>query len=339
MKRVTIKDIAAYLRLSVSTVSRALADDKNIRQETRNKVFAAADELGYKRNVIAANLRRGKSNTIAVVVNQMITPFASRVIAGIQKYCNEHHIYMVTCNSDNSPEMELETLTMIEHSLMDGIIAIPCGSKNREKYEFMSHHDVPLVFIMLPSTDPESSCMVVNYYDKAFFLFDHIIQEGKRNIAFVRYPFISRDKDPFVKAYVDSLKKFKIPYNEDLIIDGGITQKDGVEIADKLLESGKNIDAFVSFNELVAIGIMNRVHNKGFRIPEEIAIAAFFGSELSTLVYPSLTTLELPLEDMGYKASELLLKKVENPEFKPEKVIMDAPIAIRASTRQPKPAM
>lgn len=332
MKRVTIKDIANHLCISVSTVSRALADDKNIRQETKNRIYAAADELGYKRNVIAANLRSGRSNTVAVVVNEMVTPFASRLVRGIQEKCNERNIYLVTCNSDNNPESESEIIRMISHSLIDGIIVVPCDPSNIENYKALSRKGYPIVFVMHSPDEMDVSSVVLNNYDKSFFLLDHLVCSGRKRIIFVKSPALSPNDKLLMNAYVDTLKKFKIPYDENLIVEGGITMEDGMDVVDRIIESGVEFDAVFACNELVSIGVMNRLRDHGIRIPQDVSVAGFTGSELADIVYPSLTTVDPPLEKMGVKACELLFKKIDNPHSKSEKVVVDANIVFRNST-------
>ena len=114
MKHVTIKDIARSLCISVSTVSRALTDDKNIRKVTREMVIEEAKRLGYKRNPVAMNLKMGRTNTIGVIVPEMHTPYASQVINGIQDVLYKKNQKVMIAESDEKPERELENLKMME---------------------------------------------------------------------------------------------------------------------------------------------------------------------------------------------------------------------------------
>ena len=120
MKHVTIKDIARSLCISVSTVSRALADDKNIRKETRDMVVEEAKRLGYKRNPVAMNLKMGRTNTIGVIVPEMHTPYASLVINGIQEVLYKRNQKVMIAESDEKPERELENLKMMEQFMVPG---------------------------------------------------------------------------------------------------------------------------------------------------------------------------------------------------------------------------
>jgi hypothetical protein len=118
MKHVTIKDIARSLCISVSTVSRALTDDKNIRKETREMVIEEAKRLGYKRNPVAMNLKMGRTNTIGVIVPEMHTPYASQVINGIQDVLYKKNQKVMIAESDEKPERELENLKMMEQFMV-----------------------------------------------------------------------------------------------------------------------------------------------------------------------------------------------------------------------------
>ena len=124
MKHVTIKDIAHHLTISVSTVSRALAGDKNIRKETKEKVLEAAKQLGYRPNPVATNLKYGHTNTVGVIVPEMVTPFASCIIHGIQELLYANGIKVIIADSEEDPEKERENIRLMERFMVDGIIII-----------------------------------------------------------------------------------------------------------------------------------------------------------------------------------------------------------------------
>ena len=135
MKHVTIKDIARELCISVSTVSRALTDDKNIRRETREAVLREAERLGYRRNPVAMNLKMGRTNTIGVIVPEMHTPYASQVVAGIQSVLYKNNQKVMIAESDEDPNREHESLLMMEEFMVDGLIVSMCSHKhNLETY-------------------------------------------------------------------------------------------------------------------------------------------------------------------------------------------------------------
>ncbi len=333
MKRVTIKDIANHLHLSVSTISRALADDKNIKRETKEQVFEAAKELGYHRNLLAASLRRGRSNTVGVIVNEMLTPFASEVIKGIQNVMHEKGIRVLICNSNNNPEQELRNIRLMENSLTDGIIIAMChDSHNLDEFRRLQEKGIPMVFFNSTPRGFEVSGVVMNSYSKSFFLVDHLVCSGRRKIVLVRGPQATVDMVDIYKAYLDSLAKFNIPVNKDLIVDADLSVEEGERIADLLVEKEVDFDAVFASHELLAIGIMNRLRDHGITIPDDVSIAGFSGSTFSKLVYPKLTTVEPPLEEMGVKAAEMLLEKLDHPGAAPKKIVIDAKIELRESS-------
>ena len=122
MKRVTIKDIASHLHLSTSTVSRALVDDKNIRRETRDRILAAADELGYRPNPVAKNLKYGRTNTIGMIVPELVTPFAAEVSKGVKSVFYPLGMKVLLADSEEDSAKELENLRMMERFMVEGII-------------------------------------------------------------------------------------------------------------------------------------------------------------------------------------------------------------------------
>lgn len=334
MKRVTIKDIASHLDLSISTVSRALADDKNIRKETKERIFKAAAELGYRRNNYAVTLRTGRSNTIGVIVNEMISPFAALVYAGIQNVMHEAGVTVVMANSDNDPEQERRNIQIMENSMVDGIIMSLCDNKaNVDEFKRLQNKGIPMVFYShTPSGMEEVTKVVANDYDKAFYLVDYLLNSGKKRIVHITGPDSCAGVADIFRAYVDALKKYKIPTDMTLIRTARLSMEEGRRVADSLLAEGIDFDSVFACNDLLAIGVMNRLRERGLHIPEDISVAGFYGSPLSQMVYPALTTVEPPLVEMGEKAAQLLLRRIHYPGEKPENVVVDSKIQLRAST-------
>lgn len=337
MKHITIKDIARHLSLSVSTVSRALVNDKNIRRETKEKVLEAAKALGYKPNPVATNLKYGHTNTVGVIVPEMVTPFASQVINGIQSILYANGLKVIIAESHEDPQKEKENLQLMERFMVDGIIICLCSYKeNKEEYLRLQQAEMPMVFYDRIPHGLDVSQVTVDDYMKTFFLVEHLIRSGRKRIVHLQGPDDVYNSTERTRGYKDALSKFKIPIEADMLIKTGLTFDDGAKAADLLIEKGTSFDAIFAFTDTLAIGAMNRLRELDKKIPEEIAIASFSGTVLSTIVYPQLTTVEPPLQEMGRTAAELILEKIKNPASPNRSVVLDAEIQIRASSGKGK---
>lgn len=339
MKYVTIKDIARYLSISVSTVSRALVNDKNIRRETKEKVLEAAKMLGYKPNPVATNLKFGHTNTVGVIVPEMVTPFASRVVNGIQEVLYANGIKVIIAESSEDPEKEKENLQLMERFMVDGIIISLCSYKrNREEYLRLQQAEMPMVFYDRIPYGLDVSQVIVDDYMKAFFLVERLIRSGRKRIVHIQGPDDVYNSIERARGYKDALAKFNIFPDEDMLVKTGLTFEDGKNVADRLVEKNISFDAVFAFTDTLAIGMMNRLRELGKKIPEKIAVASFSGTELSTIVYPKLTTVEPPLLQMGKAAAELILEKIKNPSSPNRSVVLNAEIRMRASTGNDDPS-
>ncbi len=334
MKRVTIKDIAERLRLSVSTVSRALTDDKNIRRETKESVLDAAQQLGYKPNPVATNLKYGRTNTVGVIVPEMITPYAAKVIEGIQHKLHKEGIKVIIAESAESWEQERDNIATMERFMVDGIIISPTDYiKNRGEYERLLKDEMPLVFFDRIPHGIEAPQVTVDDYIKAFFLVEHLIHSGRKKIVHLSGSKSVYNSHLREKAYRDALQKFKLSIDApNYIVDCGLCIESGAQAIDKLVAKGVKFDAIFAFTDTLAISAMNRLKEHGYIIPDQVAIASFSGTILSTIVSPALTTVEPPLNLIGKEAAALILEKIHNPNCPNRSVVLDAEIITRAST-------
>lgn len=335
MAYATIKDIAKELGISVSTVSRALRGEYNVKQETRDSVMAVADRLGYTPDLSAVGLRRSRTYTIGIIVPEMVTPFFITIINIIQSELKEKGYKLIIAQSQEDTEIERSNLLLMEEYRVEGIILSVCHlNRNNEVYSRLQQKGIQLVFFdRVPSI--ESTKVIINDSVKAFFLVEHLIRSGKKRILHLAGPTHIQNAIHRKRAYIEALKKFKIEYNPQLVVEAGISIEDGERAIRKIVEEDKvEFDAIFSFTDTLAIGAKNYLQTHKYKIPEDVALAGFSGSLLSTIIQPQLTTVEQPLEEMAKKVTNLLLSKIEKPNQKEQTIILDAEIKYRASTER-----
>ena len=330
MKRATLKDLAASLGLSVSTVSRALHADKNIHPETRERVLAAAKEMGYRPNLAATSMKTGFTYTVGVIVPEMVTAYTIEVIRGIQNVLYAKGIRVIVADSAEDPEREKDNLLMMERFMVDGIIFCQCSYlDNRDILEQLLEDGMPLVCFGRISHGINVSQVVVDDYSKSFFVVERMILSGCRRICHLSGPKEVYNALERAKGYRDAMEKYKLT---PVSIEGGLGRGDGYAAIDRLIASGIECDGIFAFNEPVGVGAMNRLRELGRRVPEEISVAAFSGTDLSTVIYPQMTTVEPPMAEMGRTAADLLIEKIQNPTAVNRTVILNAEIKMREST-------
>ncbi len=333
MKHVTIKDIARSLCLSVSTVSRALTNDKNIRRETREAVIREAERLGYRRNPVAMNLKMGRTNTIGVIVPEMHTPYAAQVIAGIQSVLYKNNQKVMIAESDENPERELENLKMMEEFMVDGLIVSLCSYRhNEEMYRRLAEAGMAIVFYdRIPHGMDNMPQVMIDDNNDSYFMTEHLIRLGRRRIAYLSGPDDIYNTVERGHGYREAMEKFQA-YDPGLVMKTGMTFADGAAAVDSLVGRGVAFDAIYAFTDTLAIGAMNRLRQLGRRVPEDVAVAGFSGTELSTIVFPRLTTAEPPLHEMGQRAADMVLERVNHPEAPARRVVLRTEMKCREST-------
>lgn len=290
--------------------------------------------LGYKPNPVATNLKYGHTNTVGVIVPEMVTPFASTVINGIRSVLYGNGIKVIVADSGEDPDRERENLRLMEHFMVDGIIVSMCSyKKNKEDYIRLLEADLPMVFYDRIPHGLDVPQVIVDDYRKSFFLVEKMILGGRKRIVHIQGPDDIYNSVERARGYRDALAKYKIPYEEDtMLIKAGMTFDAGAQVADILVRKEIPFDAVFAFTDTLAIGAMNRLRELGKKIPEEVAVASFSGTELSTIVYPRLTTVEPPLFQMGEKAAEMILEQIKNHDAPKRIEVVNAEIRMREST-------
>ncbi|WP_339920555.1 LacI family DNA-binding transcriptional regulator [uncultured Flavobacterium sp.] len=312
-RKVTLKQIAKELDVSISTVSKSLRNSLEIGEDTRLKVQAFAKFYNYRPNNIALSLKNRKTKTIGIIIPEIVHYFFSTVINGIEQVANENGYSVIITLSDDSFDKEVLNMEMLANGSIDGfIMSLSKETQFKGDYHHISEViDQGMPVVMFDRVSNEILCDKVIIDDKlaAYEAVQSLIDKGRKKIALVTtVDYVSVGKlrtDGYTKALLDN----GIPFNEDLIIK--IEDVDTCEIIiGKLLED-KAIDAVFAVNELFAVTSIKAANKMGVNVPKDLAVIAFTDGIISKYSTPTITTVSQSGKKMGNKAAKMLIDRLE----------------------------
>lgn len=336
MRYVTISDIAKALNLSKSTVSRALHGDfMNVSQETRELVKRKAMEMGFRPNISAANLRSRNTHVIGIVIPELETSFYPMVIETAQARLKSLGYRVVFAQSNENAKDELDNLNMMIDNHVDGILLSVCdGRKNKAFYETLISQGLPLVLFDRHVDDIDAPQILSDDYNSSFFLAEELIRQGCTRIVHMRGPAgISNSLDRF-RGYKDALDKWHIPYRDELVVEGGVSFRDGELTAIAMLDKGIPFDAVHAFTEMSLLGAKSIMQQHGLRIPQDILVACLSGTNLCKMVFPKVTAVEQDAAGIANKAVDVLIGLIAGKNVSREPFYLPAHRIDRESTHR-----
>lgn len=315
-RKVTLKQIAKELDVSISTVSKSLRNSPEIGLETREKVQAFAKFYNYKPNNIALSLKNRKTKTIGIIIPEIVHYFFATVIDGIEQVANKNGYSVIICLSDDSFVKEVLNMEMLANGSIDGFI-MSLSKETQFKGDF--HHITEVInqgmpVVMFDRVTSEILCDKVIIDDKAaaYEAVQSLIDKGRKRIALVTtVDYVSVGKlrtDGYIKALLDN----GIPFDEGLIIK--IENVETCEITISQLLENKLIDAVFAVNELFAVTIIKTANKMGLTVPKDLAVIAFTDGMISKYSTPTITTVSQSGEKMGNKAAQILIDRLEKEE-------------------------
>ncbi len=332
-RNTTIKDIAKALGVSASTVSRALKDHPDIAPETKRHVNELAKTLKYKPNPVALSLKNQRSNIIAVLIPEIVHHFFSSVISGIESVAEEHGYRVMISQSFESYEKEKVLCEIIENSFIEGlIISVSKETSDSQHLQSISNSGTPIVFFDRVLDNMDNDRIVIDDYAGAYQATRHLIDQGCKKIVHFAGPsgrLISQNR---VNGYKAALVESGLPFNEALVIECDNYSK-ALDKTQLLIDNNLSFDAVFAVNDLTAIGAMNILKKNGLSIPDQVAVVGFGNDTISELFDPPLTSVQQPGFDMGRKAMELLLQRIDSTTERPAvNEIMNTSLVARKSS-------
>lgn len=315
--QVTIKDLARELGISPSTVSRALKDHPDISAETKKAVTELANKLKYTPNSIALSLRQSKSNTIGVIIPEIVHFFFSTIISGIEDIAYAAGYSVIVSQSNESYEREVIDSKALFNNRVDGmLISLSRETTEFEHFKSIFDRGIPLVFFDRITEAIDCSKVIVDDFQGSFEATEHLIQQGYKRIAHLSGPKSLTISQERMEGYKAALKKHNIPFDEKIVLRGNASEDELVakELTKNLLMSNDPPDAVFAINDIAALGAMLAAKDNNLKIPSEFGIVGFSNWRFTSLTDPPMTTINQPGFEMGQMAAKLLIEQIEAKE-------------------------
>lgn len=334
-KEITIYDLARKLNISIATVSRALKDDPVVSKKTKKRIADLAQELGYRSNHFARNLRTSRTNTIGVIIPRINSYFMSAVIAGMENVANSEGYNLIISQSSESSEKERANAATLFNSRVDGLlVSLAYDTDSLSHFEPFTRKKIPLIFFDRTADQKDGTCIQINNLKAAYEATTHLISQGRRRIVHItatlkRNVYIDR-----LQGYKQALADQHIAFREDYVIVGNLSQEAGADAAAIIREMKPLPDAVFVANDNGAVGCMTALKQMGIRIPEDIAFVGFNNDPVSTVIEPNLTTVNYPGYEMGQIAARNLIDHLNGASsiHSTNTIILRSELVIRESS-------
>ncbi len=332
--QITIKDIARILGISPSTVSRALKDHPDINSDTKKAVNELAEKLKYQPNAVALSLKNSRSNTIGIIIPEIVHYFFSSVISGVEDVASQKGFTVIICQSNESYEREVANARTLLSHRVDGILV----SISKETHLFdhfinLQEGGIPLVFFDRIAPEITADQVIIDDFEASYKATRHLIETGRKRIAHFAGPqnlIIGRER---LQGYQNALIESGLPVDERLIIEADTFEKARNAVGE-MLDAGIVPDGIFAVNDMTAIGAMKTIQKRGILIPDEIAVVGFSDGYLSGVTDPHLSSVDQHGYEMGTTAAEILFKRIlsSEPEYTPEVRLLKADLIVRGSS-------
>lgn len=342
-KQATLSDIAATVGVTPMTVSRVINRNGYVSDETRQKVLQVVKDMNYRRNGLARNLKRQRTDTIGLVLGDISNPYSTELARAVKETCSVRGYNVFVCISEHSAKEDIAAFESLANHSVDGIIV--ASRSNRDGNEYLRgivENNVPVVVIGRDFQHEAVDYISTDNLNGGFEATQHLIDLGHERIGFIGATLSNKDNLKRLQGYLRALEQHDIPIDERLItgrkeavtdVPGYSTEENGYEGMKRLLSLPNRPTAVFARNDFTAIGAMTAIKEAGLKIPEDIAIIGFDDIPLAIHVSPSLTTVRQPLRVQGHIAAELLLRRIENEDTpQREEHILDCELIIREST-------
>jgi LacI family transcriptional regulator len=314
-KEITIYDIATKLNISAATVSRGLKNHPRISKETRKLINKTAEEMGYRSNSFASNLRKKQSNIIGVIVPRLNSNFMADVIAGIEKVVNENNYNLIISQSLETMKKEASNVQAMFHNRVDGLlVSVAYDTNSFDHFEPFIKRKIPLVFFDRVLDHESCPQIYIDNYKAGQEVTTHLISQGCKKIAHITGNQLRNVYSDRFYGYKRALEAHQLEFDNDLVIIADLSAQSGIDAAHQLMKMPQLPDGLFVANDICAVACMQTLKKHGIKIPHDIAVAGFNNDPTSCVIEPNLTTINYKGYEMGETAARLMVNHLLNKD-------------------------
>ena len=328
----SIKDVAKEARVSIATVSRVLNNIDVVNDDTKQRVKDAIVKLGYRPNIVARSLKTQKTSTVGIIVPDISNQFYPEIVRGAEDVANIYDYNVMLCNTDLDKEKEIEYLRIMKEKMVDGIIYMS-SSLDEDVFELLEELNLPAVLV--ENTDPSGKIESVSIDNEAaaYDGVEYLLKKGNKKIAYIGSDKEVKNLDASrYKGYERALKENKIKLSGDRVAFTGSKAKDGFDAINRIIEVSE-VDAVFCTGDEIAMGVINALRERGVKVPEQVDVMGFDNIYFSSIFNPKLTTVALPMYDMGSVGMRMLIKKISSKEPEEKSYVLPHQIIERNSCK------
>jgi len=328
---VTIYDVAREANVSMATVSRVVNGNQNVKPSTRKKVLEVIERLGYRPNAVARGLASKKTTTVGVIIPDISNNLYAELARGIEDIATMYKYNIILANSDQNEEKELTLLDAMLAKQVDGIVMM--NDKLTENIQkAIDASPVPIVLAGSIDEIKEMPSVNIDYAQAAYEAVEMLIENGHKKIAFVSGPQTNTITKYKLDSYKKALESAGIEVNNSYILEEEGHYDSGMEAFNQLDNLAEDAPtAYFAGNDELAIGIIHAAQDSGKNIPEDIEVISFGNSKLARMVRPQLTSIALPLYDIGAVSMRYLTKLLNKEKVEETSIILPHRIEVRDS--------
>lgn len=327
-----LADVAGRAGVSVSTVSRVVNLPRLVSAATRLRVERVIEELGYRPSRVARRLRarRGGANIVGLIIPDIQNPFYSDVVRGVEDVAYARDYAVILCNSDENLEREGFYLDLLVAESADGVILPPIRGDDETTARLLAL-GLPIVCLDRRLRRTSVDTVVVDNRSGAYEAVEHLTSLGHERIALICGSTSLSSFSERLEGYGDALSSRGIEGRSELVLVGEPRQEEGRRMAASLLELDERPSAIFAASNLLTLGALSAVRERGLRVPEDIAIVGFDDAPWAELLACPLTTVQQPSYEMGRRSAELLFHRIEEPHRVPALVVLAPTLVVRES--------
>ncbi|MBD2810465.1 LacI family DNA-binding transcriptional regulator [Xenorhabdus sp. Vera] len=326
----TMKDVAHQAGVSVATVSRVINNTAYVEPGTRERVEKAMREFNYHRNSAALALAKRCGNMLGLLTVNLADPFFALLSKGVEKIARKEGAKLMVCSGGHQEELEKSALEFLINQGCEAIVAHVSRMSDADILRYAAHTPgLVIINRYLPAI--ANRCVWLDNVSASQIATNYLIQNGHRKIAYITADIPIDDRRLRLNGYYTAMADAGITVPSDWIISAPFNEKGGEQAAEKLLESGINFTAALTFNDVMAAGMMRSLHRRKINLPEQLSIVGFDDIVTAQYLYPPLTTVHNPVEQMAKRAANLALQLSSTKEMAPQMNMFSAELVVRDS--------